>query len=188
MSEPDSPQHSLHAEALADLSRVIQAIQSHTSLTSRWNGSLQVRGLDFGFSGQKHRSCAISIREDVLRLPANRWSTMIHEGLHSVSNGFVGAGFVADVWEEAVVEQAQRLLRPMILSDLGIAVPGDDLPARDELHPYNADIRRLEIVRRALGRDSRDFYLMLLAPSPPERVRFRIEAQRRLQSDGEIES
>jgi len=186
MSEPDNPWHPLHAEALADLSRVVEAVQSHTGLSSRWNGTLQVRGLDFSFSGQKHRSCAISIHEDVLSIPAQRWSTMIHESLHCVSGAFSSTG-PSDPWEEAIVEQAQRLLRRTILADFGIHIDADDLEARDIMHPYNPAIERLEMLRRVLSRDPVDFYLSLLAASAMERTRVRIDAQRRLVRDGEAE-
>ena len=186
--DADAVQHPFHAEALADLERVIRLIEAQTGLLSRWNGSLRVRDLTFRFSGQKHRSCGISIREDVLAMPPFRWPTMIHEGLHSVSVGMAVAGLTPDPWEEAIVEQTQRILRPAILGALGVEIAGDDLGARDDGHPYNADIRRLEILRQVLRREPRDFYLSLLASSPSQRTRIRIDAQRRLQSDGEPKS
>jgi hypothetical protein len=188
MNEEREDAHPLHVGAHADLKRVIGHIEAQTGLRTRWDGSLQVRDLVFRFSGQKHRSCGISIREDVLSVPAYRWSTMIHEGLHSVSGGFSGVGPPPDPWEEAIVEQSQRILRPAILIAIGIEIADDDLAARDEAHPYNPGIRRLEIVREVLRRDLRDFYLALLASSAYERTRIRIDAQRHLQSDGGVES
>ena len=184
MQEPDDVAHPLYTEALADLRYVIAAVETSTGRKSRWSGSLRVRGLDFGFAGQKHRSCGISIHEDVLAVPAQRWSTMIHEGLHSVSGAFTAAG-PPDAWEEAIVEQMQRIIRPDVLAGLGIEIASDEIEARDLTHPYNGDIGRLEALRRVLGGDPRAFYLGLLVASPTERTRARIEAQRRLLRDGE---
>jgi hypothetical protein len=178
MLERPGDGHPLWARAQADLRNVVRHIEQITGVRSRWNGSLQVRGLEFGNSGQKHRSCEISVREDVLQYPEFRWSTMIHEGLHSVSGGFAETGVTPDIWEEAIVEQTQRIIRPMILSALGIEIPEDALAARDLSHPYNRDIRQLELVRLALHQNAFDFYLGLLTASITERTKIRIEAQR----------
>ena len=185
MDDADTTSHPLHAEALADLRRIIDAVETHTGLTSRWNGSLQVRGLTFSFSGQKHRSCAISIHENVLLRPAQRWSTLLHEALHSVSAAFLSSGPL-DPWEEGIIEQTQRILRPTILAEFGIRIADDEIDARDSAHPYNADIDRLEVLRRVLHREMIEFYLSLLAASAAERTRLRIDAQRRLLRDGEV--
>ena len=187
MSEHDDDRHPLHAEALADLRSVIGAVETHTGLTSRWNGSLRVRGLTFSFSGQKHRWCGISVHENVLLKPAQRWSTMLHEALHSVSAAFLSSGPL-DPWEEAIIEQTQRILRPTILAELGIRISDAELDARDVAHPYNADIDRLEVLRRVLRRETTEFYLSLLAASATERTRLRIDAQRRLLRDGQVQS
>lgn len=185
--EPDDVRHPLYAEALADLQQVVELVETHTGRTSQWSGSLQVRGLEFGFAGQKHRSCGISIHEDVLVVPAQRWSTMIHEALHSVSGAFSASGS-PDSWEEAIVEQMQRIIRPAILADLGMQIAADEIEARDVIHPYNVDIGRLETLRRVLDREPKDFYMTLLAATSMERTRVRIEAQRRLLRDGEGEA
>jgi hypothetical protein len=183
MSEPPFEPHRLHDEALADVRRVVRAVERHTGLTSRWNGSLRVRGLEFSFAGQKHRLCSISIHENVLLKPAQRWPTMIHEALHSVSGAMLSGGPV-DPWEEAIAEQTQRLLRPTILTELGIQVDADELDARDLAHAYNASIDRLDVLRRVLRRETAEFFLTLLAASATERTVVRIDAQRRLRQDG----
>jgi hypothetical protein len=112
---------------------------------------------------------------------------MIHEALHSVSGAFSGTG-PQDPWEEAIVEQMQRLLRPAILVGFEVQIATDALETRDIMHPYNPAIERLETLRRVLRRESSDFYLSLLAASAMERTRVRIDAQRRLLRDGEAET
>jgi len=170
----------LHDETRMDLRRVVGMIETLTGLQSRWSGTLRVRDLDFAFSGQKHRSCEISIRRDVLASPAYRWATMIHEGLHSVSGAFTASQPEAssDQWEEAIVEQVQRLLRPTILGSLVVEVSADELAVRDGSHLYNQQIRRLETVRERLRQDALPFYLSLLAGSTRERARTFVDAIR----------
>ena len=181
---------SADGEAQADLRRVVRVIESLTHLRSCWSGVLNIRDLDFAFSGQKHRSCAISIRHDVLSMPAYRWSTMIHEGLHSVSGAFSSArpDPASDQWEEAIAEQTQRLLRPTILETLKVTVSPHELSVRDESHLYNQQIQRLETIRDLLGRDSLPFYLTLLAASTRERARILVDAMRGPQRGGGIDS
>jgi hypothetical protein len=189
VDDANDADHPLLAEAHADLRRIVALVEEYTGLTSRWNGSLRIRGLDFGFSGQKHRSCAISIRQDVLTVPAYRWSTMIHEALHSVSGDFSSSRSDPSSyqWEEAIAEQTQRLLRPTILEILKVDVSLGDLSARDGSHLYNQQIRRLETIRDLLGRDSLPFYLPLLAASTRERARMLVDAMRGPQNGGGIE-
>lgn len=49
----------------------------------------------------------------------DRWLTLIHEALHTVSTGYVRKDFSAlPGWEEDIVEHLQRLFRPAILLHL----------------------------------------------------------------------
>ena len=109
---------------------------------------------------------------------------MIHEGLHSVSAAFVGARLDPwnRRWEEAVVEQTQRILRPELLTKLNVELNEDLLRARDDSHRYNDYIRALELQRNADGSESRSFYLRLFGSSPDERARMLIAALRAMAS------
>jgi hypothetical protein len=187
LDEVEASDHPLHAEAVADLARAMPEIVRLTSLESRWNGVLIVRGLDFGPAGQKHGWCGISIREDVLVVPAYRWSTMIHEGLHSVSAAFSSARLdpTNQRWEEAIVEQTQRILRTELLKGLGVTLDQAVLSARDDTHRYNVYIRALEIQRNAEGHKAREFYLELLGAPTQMRVRRLITAWRALATERE---
>jgi hypothetical protein len=103
--------HPLRAQAEADLRRVIDQIVALTGLPTHWRGAVIVRVLPYSYAGQKRRTCEISLREDTLLSLEQRWTTMIHEGLHSVSAAF-SAGRLDPMnsqWEEAIAEQLQRL-------------------------------------------------------------------------------
>jgi hypothetical protein len=180
MDEPPIPYHPLRAQAEADLSRVIQEIVSLTGLPARWNGSVAVRGMDFAHSGQKHSLCLITLREDTLTSWEQRWTTMIHEGLHSVSGTFSAKRLdpTQNRWEEGVAEQVQRLIRDDVLQTLGVSLDAEVIRGLDARHRYNQHIRSLEIYRVAARRQPRDFYLELLRSTPIERSRLLVTALR----------
>jgi hypothetical protein len=182
LDEVEPPEHPLHADALSDLSRLMPEIVRLTQLSTRWTGILIVRGLEFGLAGQKHGWCGISIRDDVLAVSEYRWSTMIHEGLHSVSAAFSPTRLdpTNQRWEEAIVEQTQRILRTELLESLGVTLDQAVLGARDDTHRYNIYIRALEIQRNAEGQDAWEFYLELLGSPRPVRVRKLMTAWRAL--------
>jgi hypothetical protein len=112
---------------------------------------------------------------------------MIHESLHSVSVAFSSTRLdpTNQRWEEAIVEQTQRLLRTELLPLLGIELDEARLRGRDDAHRYNSYIRAIEIQRDAESRDAREFYLQLLASAPPARVRLLIGSVRALASERE---
>ena len=63
------------------------------------------------FKGKKRFSCDIQIQEALAKTEA-RWTTLIHESLHTFSSGYLREDYQAyRGWEEGVVEQLQRLLR-----------------------------------------------------------------------------
>ena len=63
-----------------------------------------------------------------------RWMTLLHEVLHSVSVGFARDDYgQGPGWEEGVVEQMQRLLRPQALARLSASVPQAVLAEADAL-------------------------------------------------------
>ena len=67
-------------------------------------------------------------------------------------------------WEEGVVEQTQRLLRPIVLERLGVQVDSSVFSSAESAYSFNKYIRAIELLRNALGReDEQEFYLTLLA-------------------------
>lgn len=124
MDDPGVPDHPLRAQAEADLGQVIDAIVHEAGLPTSWRGVVVVRDVEFSFSGQKHGWCGISLREDVLMVPEWRWVSMIHEGLHTVSGAFSQARLddLNRRWEEAIVEQMQRVLRARLLERLQLTL------------------------------------------------------------------
>ena len=68
-------------------------------------------------------------------------------------------------WEEGVVEQLQRLLRPALLFNIGIRIEEDLFLAEERNHPYNRYIEALENIRQLLDfgvEDPIGFYISLL--------------------------
>lgn len=178
----DVPDHPLRGAAEADLRRLTLEIKRLTGMPSRWAGVVWVRDRTFLFSGQKHGWCGVSIREDILLHPPARWRTMLHEGFHSVSAAF-GAGRLdaaPRAWEEAIVEQCQRLFRGQLLSAIGVDFAEARFREGDEQHPYNRHIRALEAHRAALGSAAEPFFLGLLRAGPAGRAGLVLAATRAL--------
>ena len=181
MDEPTVPEHPFRQQVEEDLARVIDEIVALTGLPTRWRGNVAVREPDFAHSGQKHPTSLISLRDDTLLSWERRWTTMIHEGLHSVSAAF-SSGRLDEMhhrWEEGIAEQLQRLLRDDILRALQVELNEAVVRELDARHRYNEHIRTLEIFRQAARREPRDFYVELLRSMPIERSRLLVMALRR---------
>ncbi len=76
-------------------------------------------------------------------------------------------------WEEGVVEQLQRLFRPRILREFGVAVDEALFRQAAEVHRYNRYVRVLENLRQALPQfadNQEGFYKMLLATPIRDRI------------------
>ncbi len=136
-----------------------------TGLPSRWSGRVElVPGSDF--KSKKRFICDIEINA-TLAGQDERWTTLIHEALHSVSAGYIRDDYQDfQGWEEGVVEQLQRLFRPRVLSRLGVTVAPEVLRELDVEHGYNKFVAALETIREALNipaTNAETFYLDLLA-------------------------
>jgi len=154
----------LEARTLAELQGIIAVLQELTGLPSRWSGRVElVPGADF--KGKKRFTCDIQIDAALAERDA-RWPTLIHEALHSLSVGYVGTDYRAfRGWEEGVVEQLQRLLRPLVLVKLDVVTAAGAF--RDSERPYGVFIEALETLRRHLeapvgGDGATEFYVDLL--------------------------
>ena len=97
--------------------------------------------------------------------------TLTHEALHCVSVGFVRNDYEqAPGWEEGVVEQMQRLLRPQVLAWLSASVPLWVIAVADASHSFNPYIAALENIREVPQAENLPFYLRLLRTPIRDRI------------------
>ena len=151
----------LEAQIQSELQRIVEVVTEMTGLASRWSGRVElVPNADF--KGKKRFTCDIHI-DAGLASTQERWSTLIHEALHTVSTGYIGSDYRKyPGWEEGIIEKLQRLLRAVILDRLDITLPPSTLIAIEAEHRYNPYIEALETLRSALKMDEMRFYLHLL--------------------------
>lgn len=133
-----------------ELERIAPFLTELTRLPSRWNGQVEL-GQEEWFRGKKLFSCGIVIQAKLVT-QETRWRTLIHESLHSRSTGYNSADYNALIgWEEGVVEQAQRLLRPEVLARARVQVEEAVFREVEADHVYNRYIDALEDLRRSLS-------------------------------------
>ena len=81
-----------------------------------------------------------------------RFSTLIHEVLHTLSAGYLRDDYQdLQGWEEGVVERVQRLFRESILTAFNAPISADTFHLIDTTHAYNGFIEALERLRSLLG-------------------------------------
>ena len=118
---------------------------------------------DPSIRGAKPFRCDIVINVE-LSEQDERWRTLIHEMLHTFSEGYLPLDYVSfRGWEEGVVEQLQRLLRPGILAALGSVVEEKLFAFVEQNHDYSEYVEALEKMRDTLKIESVAFYMRLLA-------------------------
>ena len=149
----------LQARTQQELTDIVLILTELTGLPSRWSGRVElVPGAEF--KGRKRQMCDIQINA-ALAAQGERWPTLIHESLHSISAGYSGTDFrTMPGWEEGVVEYLQRRFCPIIFDRLGVAPA--DFAAREERHDYNKYIDQLQLLRQALNDEELPFFLDLL--------------------------
>ena len=153
----DESQNRLQTE----LNALVAVIVRLAGLPSNWNGEVSlVPGANF--KGKKRFSCGIELDADLANQEA-RWSTLIHEALHSISVGYTASAYwELPGWEEGLIEQLQRLYRSAALEALKVSVDADIFLVMDAEHRYNRYIAALETLRVFLDAEPLDFYLALL--------------------------
>ncbi len=151
----------LQGRTETELQEIIAVLTELFHLPSRWSGRLELVP-DAGFKGKKRFTCDIQI-DSALASQEARWSTLIHEALHTVSTGYVPTDY-RDFpgWEEGVVERLQRLFRPVIFARLEISVADEVFRNSEEKHNYNKYIRALEQIRAGVNIPETEFYSSLL--------------------------
>jgi hypothetical protein len=145
-----------------ELERIRLILEELLGRPSRWSGVLELTD-DPAVNGAKPFRCDIVINAALIGQDA-RWRTLIHEMLHSFSVGYHRRDFDEfPGWEEGVVEQTQRLLRPTILVRLGVSADEAALAQAESNHNYNVYIRALETLRQSLNIPPERFFLELLS-------------------------
>lgn len=151
----------IEAQVQRWIARIVPIVEELTGLPSRWSGRVELVP-NPSYKGAKSFSCLISL-DVALAGQDERWTTLIHEVLHSVSVGFVREDYgQGPGWEEGVVEQMQRFLRPQVLGRLSISVPQRVFDEADASHPFNPYVIALEDIREVLQAEKLPFYLRLL--------------------------
>lgn len=145
-----------------ELVAIVEVLTELTGLTSRWNGEVEL-SQDARAFGRKPFSCRIVLNEN-LADQSVRWRTLIHEALHSFSAGYNREDYQAwRGWEEGVVEQLQRLLRPSVLARLSITVDAVVFKEAEVDYLFNKHIEALEQLREVTdAQEVQEFYLDLL--------------------------
>ena len=151
------------ARVQQEISAVVDALSELTGLSSRWNGDVEL-SQDTRIFGRKPFSCRIVLNQQLANNPI-RWRTLIHEALDSFSAGYTMGNYQMFLgWEEAVVEQTQRLLRPAVLERIGVQVESSIFVPIETNYSFNKYISAMERMRVALrDDDEQQFYLNLLA-------------------------
>jgi hypothetical protein len=163
----------MQAQIAEELRRLLPHLEELTGLQSRWNG-IVILVSDADYLGLKPFSCKIRLDAALAQQPT-RWSTLIHELLHSCSAGYKRDDFQKlRGWEEGVVEQLQRLLRPELLMRLKVDLAPDVFALMEATHHFNPYIEALEEIRLALKGEGvpdapREFYTNLLRTPMGER-------------------
>ena len=169
-----------------ELEQIRRALEALLGRPSRWSGVLELTD-DPTVNGAKPFRCDIVINGN-LRGQDVRWRTLIHEMLHAFSAGYNRRDFDDfPGWEEGVVEQTQRLLRPSILSQLGVTAAETIFEQAEANHRYNAYLRALETLRQSFNISPEQFYLALLSEPIKTRAAFVVGMARTLPPDKNVE-
>ena len=141
---------------IEEVRRVVTFVEETTGLPSRWNGGLLILAdsTDEAWSAQvmprvsyrakKEWSCSITVMESIVQ-DDQRWRTLLHECLHSVSIGLTEPSYQRlRLWEEPVVESLQRLYRPLLFRHLSLVVDERQFQPPETTWLYNQAIDALK--------------------------------------------
>jgi hypothetical protein len=151
----------LEAQVRDELSAITNFLENRLGRRSRWDGEVELSD-DASVFGKALWSGRVVVNRAVAQTDL-RWRTEIHEALHLFSVGLTSATYVElRGWEEGVVEQLQRQLRPDIFRSLNIRIPEAVFLVKEAGHRYNRFIKALEDLRLLLGETPEQFYSRLL--------------------------
>jgi hypothetical protein len=140
-----------HAQLQSETEQVIRIVSELTGLTSRWGGAVRlVNGS--GFLARKSWSCEIDVDRNIANRD-ERWPTIVHEAMHSVSVGLTREAYVRlRGWEEGLAENLQRLLLPQIAKALTLELDSATLDKRSANHIFYPSPGRWRIFELPLQR------------------------------------
>jgi len=165
-----------------ELEQIRRALEEMLGRPSRWSGVLELTD-DPAVNGSKPYRCDIVLNSSLAGQDV-RWRTLIHEMLHTFSAGYNRRDFDdAPGWEEGVVEQCQRLLRPAVLARLGVGADEAIFAWAEASHRYNGYIRALETLRQSLNVPVDRFFLDLLSEPIKTRAALVVALSRALPAD-----
>ena len=167
---------------IEEVRRITAFVEGITGLPSRWNGGLLILadGTNEAWIAQalprvtyrakKEWNCSITVTESVLQ-DDQRWRTLLHEILHSVSVGLTEPTYQQYApWEEAVVESLQRLYRPLLFQHLGLNLEERPFQALETTWRYGPAVEALgKIAAERPDVPARDFLESLLRVPLPDR-------------------
>lgn len=173
---------------IEEVRQIIAFVEECTGLPSRWNGGLLILEDGTGeaqtaqmlsrvaYLAKKEWNCGITVLESVVQ-DDQRWRTLLHEALHSVSVGLTEPEYQRFApWEEAVVESLQRLYRPLLFRRLGLDLDEGPFQALETTWRYQGALGA--IGRIAAERPEvplRDFLEAMLRTPLPNRPAFAFE-------------
>ena len=162
-----------------ELNAVKEAVEQLTGLRSRWSSNVilldtaqmvALKGMEV--LAEKRWACDIVVNSGLILLPL-RWRTFIHEMIHSVSVGSNETDYKRlRGWEEGVVEQMQRQLRPQILGLLQAQAAEAACDGADRRWIFNPYVEALEALRVPLETAPGSFYLNLLKTPLGDRLAY----------------
>lgn len=151
----------LETQITDEVAAITGFLEQQLGRRSRWNGEVELSGDPTAF-GKALWNGRISINRQTAQTDL-RWRTEIHEALHLLSAGLTPTSYIDfEGWEEGVVEQLQRLLRPAVLNALAVVVPNSVFVAVEAHHDYNRFIQALERIRAEVSTPPFAFYRDLL--------------------------
>ena len=143
---------------IEEVRRIVAFVEETTGLSSRWNGGLLILadGTDEAWAAQamprvsyrakKEWSCSITVMESIVE-DDQRWRTLLHECLHSVSIGLTEPSYQRlRLWEEPIVESLQRIYRPLLFQHLNLVADERQFQPLEATWLYNQAIDALKQV------------------------------------------
>jgi hypothetical protein len=150
----------------AETEGVVRTVSELTILPTRWNGSARLVD-EGGFLARKRWQCDIEIDRSIVNKD-ERWPTLVHEAIHSVSAGLTREAYnKMRGWEEGPAENLQRIILSEVMQRLGITVDQGVVAERIASHVFNPFNEAIEEIRIALSEGGHvvepvQFYISLI--------------------------
>ena len=178
-TDEDGAQESIEGE----VRQIVAFVEETTGLRSRWNGSIRMVDADTAalmsavpFFAKKDWGCGITVLQSILS-GDGRWRSLLREVLHSVSVGLTQESYDRFApWEEAIVEDLQRLYRPALLARLNIDAVESRAAAPESAWRFNRALDALlRIAAERPDVPTQEFLEEMLRTPLPNRPAFAFE-------------